>query len=90
MQVNGRLTAPPQLEAALVTNSVEVILREGGFDRTSARGIPLEQPSLGNSFRRCFVQRPGRACESADSLRKFDPVSAAHLLSASQEAAAGN
>ncbi|AEU38212.1 hypothetical protein AciX8_3929 [Granulicella mallensis MP5ACTX8] len=93
MNVNGRLTTPPRIEAVLVTNSVCSDLLQGSFVRPEARGLILEQSSLGTSqrlrFLRGYPQAGGRA-RVACSLRKFDPVSAAQFPSASREAATIN
>ena len=42
MHVNGRLTAPPEFQAELATNSVRRNLLQGSFDRPEARGNPLD------------------------------------------------
>ncbi len=89
MQKNGRLTAPPQLEAVLVTNSVCCKSLKGRMDRPEARGTTLAQPSLGNRPGRCSAQTFGQVYASAHSLGKLDPVSATHRLSSSQGVAAG-
>ena len=81
MQVNGRLTAPPQFEAALVTNSVFGIASKGRASRSSARGTTLAQSSLGSSPLFRLVRRAGQVFASAHRLGKFYPVSAAHNLS---------
>jgi hypothetical protein len=98
MNVNGRLTAPPQIEVRLVTNSVDGIVSEGRQDQPKARGTTLAKWSLGTYSRtrilrgtsRVVRRAGGRARLSAGSLRKFDPVSAAHRLSDSREAVAGS
>jgi hypothetical protein len=93
MNVNGRLTAPPQLEVRLVTNSVDGIVSEGRNDRPEARGTTLANWSFGNCSRtrilRGAVRVSAGALYQAQVLGKFDPVSAAHFLSA-REAAAGS
>lgn len=88
MQVNGRLTAPPQLEVALVTNSVFGMSLEGWSFRPKARGTTLAQSSLGNSPGLRSQRILGQVYASAHRLGKFYPVSAAHLLSTSLGAAA--
>jgi hypothetical protein len=101
MNVNGRLTAPPQVEVALVTNSVDDMVSEGRNDRPETRGSTLAFSSLGTGSRtrilrgtlrvgtaRCFQYAVSSALYRARGLQKFDPVSAAHPLSVSQEAAA--
>ena len=98
MNVNGRLTAPPQVEVALVTNSVDGMVSEGRMTWSETRGTTLASFSTGTCSRtrtlrgilRVGVRSGGRADAGAGSLRKFDPVSATHLLSVSQEAAAGS
>ena len=86
MQGNGRLTAPPQFEAVLVTNSVGCRSLGEWNLRSKARGTSLAQVS-GNSSRRCIPQGQGRTLAGERQLRKASPVSVAHSLSASQGAA---
>ncbi len=89
MHVNGRLTAPPQLEVALVTNSVSRLLRQGSFYPPAASGISLETNTFGNPLR--LADRAFRASASAvRSLRQFLPVSAPQLQSVPTEAAAAS
>jgi hypothetical protein len=101
MNVNGRLTAPPQVEVALVTNSVDDMVSEGRNSRPRTRGTTLAFSSFGTGSRtrtlrgtlrvgtvRCFERSVSDALLHAPGLQKFDPVSAAHRLSASREAAA--
>jgi len=83
MHVNGRLTAPPQVEAVLVTDSVVCISPLGRFIKPIASGKILDRSSLALRSLSRFVRTAG------PSLLKFDTVSAAHLLSATGEAAAG-
>jgi hypothetical protein len=82
MQGNGRLTAPPQLEAVLVTNSVDFIVSQAASNGTVARGTTLETSSPGISLQ-------SRNLRTAGSWT-FDPVSAAQHLSPAQEAAVRN
>src|SRR5277367_1997457 len=42
MHVNGRLTAPPEFQAELATNSVRRNLLQGSVIRPEARGNPLD------------------------------------------------
>ncbi len=89
MHVNGRLTAPPQLEAALVTNSVSRLLQQGSYHTPAASGISLENNPFGNPVR--SAHGAVRASASAvRSLRQFLPVSAPQLQSAPTEAAAAS
>jgi hypothetical protein len=94
MNVNGRLTAPPQVEVALATNSVDGMVSEGRISWPTTGGTTLASFSPGPGMRmrdeRRVLCAGGRAASSAHGLRKFDPVSATHLLSVSQEAAAGS
>jgi hypothetical protein len=99
MNGNGRLTAPPQVEVALVTNSVDGMVSEGRKEWPKTRGTTLASfsPGTGTQTReergdlragtaRCF----GRAVLGSQGLRKFDPVSATQGLSVTQEVAAGS
>jgi len=98
MNVNGRLTAPPQVEVALVTNSVDDMVSEGGMIWPETCGTTLASFSTGTCSRMRTLRRTlraggrcgGGADAGAETLRKFNPVSATHLLSVSQEDAAGN
>ena len=98
MNVNGRLTAPPQVEVVLVTNSVDDMVSEGRRVWPETRGTTLASFSTGTCLgtrtlrgaRRVGVQAGGGADAGAENLRKFNPVSATHLLSVSQEVAAGS
>ncbi len=98
MNVNGRLTAPPQVEVALVTNSVDGMVSEGRSKPTIG-GTTLAKFSPGFGTRTREERRNscvgGRAAQGAQQFGKFDPVSATHVcmaqgLSVSQEAAAGS
>ncbi len=82
MHVNGRLTAPPQTEAVLVTDSVVCISPLGRFAKPIASGKTLDRSSMALRSLLRFARTAG------SSLRKFDTVSATHLLSATGEAAA--
>ena len=104
MNVNGRLTAPPQVEVVLVTNSVDDMVSEGRSSGPTTGGTTLAKFSPGSGIRmreeRRLVCVGGRAAQGAHGLGKFDPVSAAQVsiahvfiaqgLSESQEAAAGS
>jgi hypothetical protein len=98
MNVNGRLTAPPRVEVALVTNSVDGMVFGGRMVAPTTRGTTLASFSTGTCLGtrtlrgawRVGVRAGGRADAGAEVLREFDPVSATHLLSASQGVAAGS
>lgn len=83
MHANGRLTAPPQTEAVLVTDSVVCISPLGRSLRPIACGKTLDRSSQALSSLMRFVRPGGRG------RLKFDTVSATPLLSATGEAAAG-
>ena len=83
MHVNGRLTAPPDLQAELATNSVRRNLLQGSFDQPEARGNPLDIFSHGTSGQRTTRSRHAR---SGNSL----PVSAAQFLFGNKEGAAAS
>ena len=98
MNVNGRLTAPPQVEVALVTNSVDGMV-SGGWSKPTTGGTTLASFTPGSGMRmregRRLVCVGGRAAQGAQRFGKFDPVAAKHVsitqgLSVSQEAAAGS
>ena len=92
MNVNGRLTAPPQVEVALVTNSVDGMVSGGWNSGPATGGTTLAKFSPGSGTRMREGRRIScagrRAAEGAQKFGKFDPVSATHFLSVSQEAAA--
>jgi hypothetical protein len=99
MNVNGRLTAPPEVEVALVTNSVDGMVSEGRMDWPTTGGTTLAKFSPGFGMRMRDERRlqcvGGRAAQGAQRFGKCNPVSAAHVsitqgLSVSQEAAAGS
>lgn len=94
MNGNGRLTAPPQVEVALVTNSVDGMVLEGRMAWPTTRGTTLASfsPGTGTQTReeREDLRAGGRAVVGANSLRKFDPVSATQGLSVPQGVAAGS
>jgi len=99
MNVNGRLTAPPEVEVALVTNSVDGMVSEGRNSGPTTGGTTLASFTPGSGMRmregRRLVCVGGRAAQGAQRFGKFDPVSAKHVsitqgLSVSQEAAAGS
>jgi hypothetical protein len=93
MNVNGRLTAPPQVEVALVTNSVDGMV-SGGRNQPTTGGTTLAKFSPGFGTRMREERRIScvgrRAAEGAQMYGWFDPVSATQFLSVSQEAAAGS
>ena len=83
MHVNGRLTAPPEFQAELATNSVRRNLLQG-INRPEARGNPLDIFSQGTSGQRssrelCF-----------DRSGNTGPVSAAQFLFGTKEGAAAS
>ena len=99
MNVNGRLTAPPEVEVALVTNSVVGMVSEGWMVELTTGGITLAKVSPGSGMRmreeRGISCAGKRAVAGAQRFGKFDPVAAKHVsitqgLSVSQEAAAGS
>ena len=94
MNVNGRLTAPPQVEVALVTNSVDGMMSGGWLDGLTTGGTTLAKFSPGSGMRMREERRNscvgGRAVASAQVFGKLHPVSATQVLSVSQEAAAGS
>ena len=94
MNVNGRLTAPPQVEVALVTNSVDGMLSGGWNSGPATGGTTLAKFSPGFGTRMREERRVScagkRAAHDVRGLGWFDPVSATHFLSVSQEAAAGS
>ncbi len=82
MHVNGRLTAPPQVEAVLVTDSVVCISPLGRYFRLIASGKTLDRSSRA-------LRSLSRSVRTAGPrYLKFNTVSATHLLSATGEAAA--
>jgi hypothetical protein len=99
MNGNGRLTAPPQVEVALVTNSVDGMMSRGRSSGLPTGGTTLARFSPGSGMRMREERRSScagrRAAEGARMMGWFDPVSATHVcmaqgLSVSQEAAAGS
>jgi hypothetical protein len=85
MHVNGRLTAPPDLQAELATNSVRRNLLQGSDSRPEARGNPLENLSQGTSGQRTTRSRERHACSGNSG-----PVSAAQFLFGNKEGAAAS
>ena len=99
MNVNGWLTAPPQVEDVLVTNSVDGMVSEGRKQQPKTRGTTLEYRSFGTCSRTRILRGTlraetarwfQRAALGAQGLRKFDPVSATHHLSDPRGAVARN
>ena len=96
MNVNGRLTAPPQFEAVLVTNSVCSIVRQGTGIQPKARGTTLDTSPLGTNrqsrLQRGYTPVGGRVGteRSLQTPRQSAPVSATQFPSASREAAAAS
>lgn len=94
MNVNGRLTAPPQVEAVLATNSVDGIVSKGSGEGPGTRGttlgyIFLDKGLRTRTLREDLQMERRRAGTGGCGLWKFDPVSVTHGLSALREAAAG-
>ena len=93
MNGNGRLTAPPQVEVALVTNSVDGMVSGGWMYGLTTGGTTLAKFSPGPGRRtrdeRGFPCAGRRAVAGAHGYG-IAPVSATHQLSVSQEAAAGS
>ena len=85
MLVNGRLTAPPPIEAVLVTNSVASVVVADRWSNSAASGLSLDTPPLGNSSGTPRKRIPGPAF--LRGFRKFEPVPASQFLSASREVA---
>jgi hypothetical protein len=82
MHVNGRLTAPPEFQAELATNSVYRNLLQGSFDRPQARGNPL------NNFSSCTSRlRVTRSSEGHARSGNSVTVSAAQFLFGNKEGA---
>jgi hypothetical protein len=99
MNVNGRLTAPPEVEVVLVTNSVDDMVSRGRSSGPTTGGTTLAKFSPGSGTRmreeRRILCAGRRAAEGAQMFGGFDPVTAIHVcmaqgLSVSQEAAAGS
>jgi hypothetical protein len=94
MNVNGRLTAPPQVEVVLVTNSVDGMVSEGWLVGLTAGGTTLARVSPGSGMRMREERKNScagrRAVAGAYTFGKCNPVSATQVLSVSQEAAAGS
>jgi len=94
MNGNGRLTAPPQVEVALVTNSVDGMMSRGRNSGPTTGGTTLAKFSPGSGMRMREERRIScagrRAVAGAQRFGKLHPVSATHLLSVSQEAVAGS
>jgi hypothetical protein len=85
MHVNGRLTAPPEFQAELATNSVRRNLLQGSYDQPEACGNPLDISSHGISG-----QRTMRSRERHAHLGNSSPVSAAQFLFGNKEGAAAS
>ena len=94
MNVNGRLTAPPQVQVVLVTNSVDGMVSEGWLVGLTAGGTTLARVSPGSGMRMREERKNScagrRAVAGAYTFGKCNPVSATQVLSVSQEAAAGS
>jgi hypothetical protein len=85
MHVNGRLTAPPEFQAELATNSVRRNLLLGSYARPKARGNPLDIVSPGVSKLRTM-----RAFDSYARAGNVSPASAAQFLFGTKEGAAAS
>jgi hypothetical protein len=85
MHVNGRLTAPPDLQAVLATDSVRRNLLHASYDRPEARGNPLDIFSHGTSR-----QRTTRSLDRQARSGNSGPVSAAQFLFGNNEGAAAS
>ena len=98
MNVNGRLTAPPEVEVALVTNSVDGMVSGGWNSGPATGGTTLAKFSPGSGTRMREERRiscVGRRAVAGAHGFGIAPVSATHVymaqvLSVSQEAAAGS
>jgi len=93
MNDNGRLTAPPQVEVALVTNSVVGMVSGGWMVGLTTGGTTLAKVSPGFGTRMREERRiscVGRRAVAGTHGYGIAPVSATHFLSVSQEAAAGS
>ena len=99
MNGNGRLTAPPEVEVALVTNSVDGMVLEGGMARPTTRGTTLASfsPGIGTrtreereDLRAGAARLSRRGVAGLQGFGKFDPVSATQGLSVPREVAAGS
>jgi hypothetical protein len=90
MNGNGRLTAPPQLEAVLATNSVYGMVFEHASNQLATRGTSLDTSSFGPHG--CHRQRTGRvrAQRRHSEFGHAFPVTAAHLPSVPKGVAARN
>ena len=88
--VNGRLTAPPQHEAVLATNSVYGMVFEHAFSQLATRGTSLDTSSFGPHG--CHEQRAGhvRAQRRLSEFGHDFPVTATHLPSVTKGVAARN
>jgi len=85
MNVNGRLTAPPEFQAELATNSVRRNLLQGICNRPEARGNPLDIFPSGT-----LGQRTTRAFECNARSGNSVSVSAAQFLFGNKEGAAAS
>jgi len=86
MHVNGRLTAPPDFQAELATNSVRRNLLLGSYDQPEARGNPLDIVSSCTSRLRTPRAFEVRFARSGNSVH----VSAAQFLFGNKEGAAAS
>jgi hypothetical protein len=93
MNANGRLTAPPQIEAVLATNSVCDMVSKAAFVQSADRGFSLDNPhfsALSPASRRATGVFAHSADFETSSHFLLDPVTAPQLPSDPQDAAASN
>jgi hypothetical protein len=89
MNANGRLTAPPQHEAVLATNSAYGMVFEAASWPSAHRGFSLDNPLFSTprpASRRADGVFAQRAEFETASLFLIDPVTAPHLPSSPPEA----
>ena len=88
MVVNGRLTAPPQVEAAVVTNSVPSLEPRQTARRFRAKAIDLDTFVSSAGSRSRTVRSGGRACPVAFGPHRQTqhlPANASHRLFGARE-----
>ena len=84
MQPSGRLTAPPQDEVELVTNSARQLLPEANTIESRVRSATLDKFFLSRFSGRPTADPAGNACDAGRLLSFLNspPVFAAHTSSA--------